>query len=358
LLWSKDHPPPDKDNRFEIGVNKIPAKVHLQTDGSARIVKDITSTDDQQFVEWDANQMLYYQNIKKFPEHTRICISQDGLTLIFAIPGVPLEALSLLWEAKSAETFKLRGWRGAIRTPWPQWKDELACVRGINEVRLGTAVITKILHDVIPETEDCEPAAKGQYVGSFVRGLLTPTELPGETDGASKAFPCVAVNDKPDKNRMTWYCKTNSEQRRIEVNFALPASDKDHPTLSLLDSIGNEISRASISIDETVMPRDESGHLLLPRKVHIGCYDKSISVLITSGEKQPRTWAYVIGTQAIEQFLSQMASRDPHLQDKDPTNLVKDQPEDALYTAPSWLFDKVVSYIKSAFHSEPPSLCA
>jgi hypothetical protein len=365
ICWSKNHSPNLDENHLKIGINKTPAKVDFQNDGRARIVSDGPSTKDQELVEWDADQLSAYQNIDKFPDHTRICISGDASTMIVASPSSPLQAFSLLWRTTVPGSFKMRGWPIWVRSGYQPPVGKLACVRGINEARVGTAVTTKILYDILPEAEDCQPAQTAQQAAAFVRGLFTPVELSSKEEGATKFLKCEKSpsDETKDPIRHKWSCETKSTGALIDVIITEPRSNKDlpnkdRPNLSLFDPVGNEISGGPISIDETIMPKEGNGDLILPNEVNIGCYDGSISVLITTGGKENRTWAYVVGAKAIHQLLADLATKNPHLQDKDPTNLIKNQPGDWLLTLPSSLFYWVVHNIKSPFQGDPPSLCA
>jgi hypothetical protein len=272
-----------------------------------------------------------------------------------------------LWQKTGPGTFNMRGWPSWVRSGPPPPDGKLACVRGINEVAIGTAVNTKILYDVIPEAEDCQPAERAQRVVAFVRGLTTPVELSDKEQGASKTLSCdnYAKDKSTDSIRHIWSCKIKST-KLMDVIIAVARSDKDQtskdrPNLSLSDPVGSGILEGPISIDETIIPTKSDGDLVLPKEVNIGCYDKSISVLITTEEdREERTWAYVVATAAVEQFLANMAAKNPHLQDKDPIKLVEDPPDwiDWLLTVPSLVFYGILDRIKNTFQDHTPLLCS
>jgi hypothetical protein len=64
-----------------------------------------------------------------------------------------------------------------------------------------------------------------------------------------------------------------------------------------------------------------------------------------------------MGTEAIKQFLAYIGIKEPHLQPKDPTNLLSEQSSNWLLTLPSLVFYGIVDNIENLFGSHPQSLC-
>ena len=348
ICWAKDKGP--GENHIKLGTEQTLAKLILLNGTHASIVRDEPDTTGEDLATWDVEQLSAYQDIDTLPPHTRLCIAEDGSTLIVAIPGSRLQAFSLLLKTIGHGKFQMRGWPINDRSGPAAQLGTLACVRGINEARNGTAVTTKILYDLIPTEADCESVKKEQQVAEFVRGLFTPVELPTENDGASKPIKCNKSGRKKsvDNDLLEWICK-NSKGAIISVDITVPNTGKNPPFFTVIDP-AHEISGGTISIDEAVLPKSRDADDIFPESVSIGCYDKSISVLITA---EKRTWAYVVGTDGLERFLTEVASKHPQLQSTDPINVLNEKPDDSYLTFPA----RMVRNAQSLFQGDPPPLC-